>query len=192
MEECVKEFVEFVSENPPSCIAEFRPVCVGQQNEEETLNACWVGFHIRCSCGGNHYRVIGNADDDGVMGSGALLSPLSLVCVDCSRESLLFDIEQHGYNAALGYCDDTQEEGESVEFDCKKCGHSSFSVLVSFLYTSESFDGGEGEEDDKIEDKGGQFRKAAQRAKDQFQAFALMGTCRSCGCEANIAECDCD
>jgi hypothetical protein len=136
-------------------------------------------FALKCSCGSARHFVHGfrwtNPDFDNAV---VFLSPLSLECASCRKQSPLLDTDVHGYDAEQGGGSATvRGQGEPVVFECPQCGRQPLEALVRFEYPDDLFDG--------------DFPEFAGRQQDLFTWFSLLGRCPQCSKLLAVADFEC-
>jgi hypothetical protein len=120
-------------------------------------------FHIACQCGSKSLHILGYADP-----VATFLCPISVQCATCGRLSILFDIEKHGYDAAVGNgCYSMRGDGDPQRFECPGCKGDRFEVYPNFSYQIEP-----------IEDLEPEVQAHIQ---DFFDGFGLDVHCVKCG-----------
>jgi hypothetical protein len=135
--EAIDAQLEYVRSNPPRCLEPFDHSAV------DDFEAPWDGhnqavnpvFRLKCKCGSPTHEVHAfswkNPDYPGT--DNVTLSPVDLTCTACSKQSLLFDGERHGYSAELGLgASETTGEGERTKVECPRCGSAAMRLLVRF------------------------------------------------------------
>lgn len=162
----------------PRCIASFRVKPAKLEGfpfdgHGEPDNAV---YSVKCQCGGASLKALGHKFDHT---DEILASPISLQCRKCERAQVVFDIDQHGYNAEVVYGgkSDVGERLPALEWQCKKCGNGCFEMFTRFEVTSEV-----------CADSTAEF---AGKEQDLFSWFTLAGRCSKCGALGTIADYEC-
>lgn len=91
-------------------------VTVEHKNDPQQITG-----NIRCACGCTAFRALRSNDDDRLWHA---------ICRDCKNDILLFDVNQHGWDAIIcGDRIDDMHAGESAA-QCPKCSGDEFGVTV--------------------------------------------------------------
>jgi hypothetical protein len=155
--------VEHAWKNPPQCLAEVRAEPLRAPPEGATVFDELGYFQVACRCGSKSVHVLGYPHPE-----ATFLCPLSIQCNECSRTAALFDVEKHGYDAALGNgCYSMRGEGAPQRFACPHCSGVTFEAYPSFSYQIEP-----------IEDLEPEVQAHIQ---DFFDGFGLDVRCVGCG-----------
>jgi hypothetical protein len=136
-------------------------------------------FLLTCVCGHDRHFVLGyhwrNPD---FSNESVFLSPLSLRCASCGKETELIDTDRHGYDAELGGVVATAlGEGERGEYRCDWCGVLPFQVCVRFENSADVFTR--------------DFEEFRGREQDLFSWFSAVGRCSGCSRLLAIADFEC-
>lgn len=112
-----------------------------------------IVFQIRCPCGGKQFFLLAEADQtEPKYVEGLLMADrYSLTCVDCGKETPLFDTGQHGYNSEIFKKEDQADnashqaesiskEPKSVMYACANCEAHILGVVMRLEYPGGLFD----------------------------------------------------
>ena len=155
--------VERAWKTPPQCLAEVvvHPL-VEPPPGASAFNELGY-FQAACPCGSRSLHILGYPHPE-----ATFLCPLSVQCSKCGRVAALFDIEKHGYDAALGNgCYSLRGDGDPQRFPCPQCKGDTFEAYPSFSYQIEPIDDFEPEVQAHIQ--------------DFFDGFGLDVRCEKCG-----------
>ena len=171
----VSEFVALAKRHPPRCLASYSvipdPSQVYSWSGGDSDFA--VSFAVRCKCGSSTLILVGIPDDE--MG---LYGPITTRCPACSAESLLFDVDQFGYDSEFGHGTGYKPPvGGLEQFVCNTCKHHQFETHPWFTYQFESLD----EFDDL----------APLLIPNYFDTFGIDLRCNSCAKWCSIASYEC-
>jgi hypothetical protein len=133
-------------------------------------------FALSCRCGSDRHFVHTYRWPNPYLNNLVLyLSPLSLECAACGKETDLLDTDIHGYDSELGVGPtNARAEGDRAVFECPRCGCQPFQAFVRFEYSDDLFD-----------------RKnsgLAGRESDLFSWFSLVGKCQRCSLVVAITD----
>jgi hypothetical protein len=136
-------------------------------------------FLLTCVCGHDRHFVLGyhwrNPD---FHNKPVFLSPLSLRCASCGKETELIDTDRHGYDAEIGAVGfNAHALGERGEYPCDRCGRQPFQVCVRFENLDDLFDP--------------HFEEFRGREQDLFSWFSAVGRCSGCSRLLRIADFEC-
>ena len=175
--------LEYVSQNPPRCVAHLHPIFT--QHSKPTLflsSECSVyrhggynvedivSFVIGCPCGERAvYLSAYNVKTD------VFVSPLSIECCACGRISEFFDTRKHGYDGEQGVNTHMVGKGNPERFGCPLCGVAPMFLSPNFCYQG-------------IEDLRHDMR---ERLQDFFSGLDVVGQCTSCNQVVEIASFEC-
>ena len=118
---------------PPQCLADLP----AEPSREPPAGAtAWhddlAVFQVACPCGSTAFYILGYPHPEM---AATFLCPLSVQCAHCSRVALLFDIEKHGYDAALGNgCWSMRGNGDPQRWICAQCPGVTFAAYPGFSY----------------------------------------------------------
>jgi hypothetical protein len=188
--------VSYFRSHPPRCIAGFAATPVTLHGVEldghpsisqlnvtvpsvnidapEHINPVFV---LACSCGSRQHFVRGFRwiNPDNLDGAPVFLSPLSLECTACGKQTDLIDTDAHGYDAELGHILATARgRGNPTVHECPECGRQPSEVFARFEYPDDLFDG--------------DFPEFTGREQDLFTWFSLLAKC--CRCSQLLAVTD--
>ena len=165
--------VERAWATPPRCLAPFCPEPLRNPPNQLNIFDDLGFFRITCPCGGLRFKAFGYPQEDGFFAS-----PLKLACTACNRESEIFDIASHGYDAELGNrCSSTRGAGERSAYQCPSCQSEIIEPLAGFSYQIEPIeDMSPGEQ---------------QRLHDLFDWFYLEALCVNCRAVSGISDYEC-
>ncbi len=175
----------YYASHPPGCIGGFRskPVRLKGVQFDGHLSPPELNPHFQlfCTCGHDHHAVTGyhwrNPD---YHNDQVFLSPISLRCASCGKESELIDTDRHGYDAELsGMVATVRAKGTLGEYPCPKCGTNAVQVFVRFEYPDDVLDF---EED---------YPKHRGRLQELFSWFSAVGKCPNCSQLFPIADFEC-
>jgi hypothetical protein len=181
----LREQATYYCSHPPRCISGFVAEPVRLRNyefdghasapSEPTPGSIIEGgqqlncvFLLVCACGCEEHRIVGywwrNPDFRNEL---VFLSPLTLKCNSCGKETELIDTDRHGYDAEIGGIVATaRSKGERSEYSCSHCGPRGMNVIVRFEYPDDLF---------------GAVRETFRgREQDLFTWFSLIGKCPGC------------
>ena len=177
---------------PPGCLA---PFAVKRVPASELPGVRFDGhgephqsiFRVRCACGGETFGVRGAHHARDYKGDPLNFfgDPLELICRSCGRTELLFDREQHGYNAEIDRAADLmarerRPEGVArAEYACPGCGDAAMGIWTRFEHHAETC------EDSFAEGL------SAGREQDFFTWFTLVGRCGNCRRLQTVTEFEC-
>jgi len=95
-----------------------------------------ISFRVSCSCACESLSIIGIPGDE-----ITLLCPITTRCPDCGKESLLFNVHEHGHDGEFGHGTGYPIfEGTPCEHHCIQCGSAQFNIKVSLTYQFEDED----------------------------------------------------
>lgn len=165
--------VEWAWSHPPRCLSNFAVKSLKSPHQGATVFDELGYFEISCRCGSSAWNVLGYPDPE-----AGLLCPVFLSCVECELTEMLFDVEEHGYDAECGNgCYSMRGEGESKAHRCSKCNEAIFAVFPGFSYQIEP-----------VEDLPEEFQRHIQ---DFFDGFGLDVRCLQCGALENLVGYEC-
>jgi hypothetical protein len=161
--------IDYMEKHPPSCVGanvasaptELRNLIRRDYGAHTTV------FALRCLCGGDHFGV--SFPDDG-------FGTVSIKCVSCGSQRIVFDPLKHGYDGALGL-NQGVGMGPSAAGACPKCKLGTFQLATGFQYSGET---------DILEQK-----KLDIKPEDLFDSFVLGGRCTSCGESSILIDLEC-
>ena len=184
----VSEYIQYVHEHPPRCIAGLNPkptlhfeptlrlpphltVYYGQYDVADT-----VSFVIGCPCGNRAVYLLGYFIETGGRHNDSIfVGPLSLECPKCGLISEFFDTRQHGYDGEQGINTHTIGEGKPDKFACPHCGEAQMIVSPNFCYQgAEDFQG-----------------EMQERLQEFFGGFDVVGQCTRCNALVEITSFEC-
>jgi len=166
---------------PPRCLGAFtaRPIDRLPGKTGSMLNREWdVLAKLGCPCGTEFFDVVGHYQPHPDNGKLLFLGPLQVTCRGCHRHEVVFDIEQHGYDAVV--CKDYRSiipTTAAEPFRCATCGPAPMEVYVWFEYADDMFDG--------------DLDEYADRFQDIFTWFVTHGRCTKCSRVCDIVSYEC-
>lgn len=182
------EFVYYVHQFPPRCIAglnpkpteHFKPTILlppylsVYRAPYDVSNT--ASFIIGCPCGNRALHLLGYSEKTkGSYRDRLFVGSLRLECPKCGTVSEFFDTRNHGYDGEQGVNTHITGEGNPERFACPACG-----VVPMILCSNFSYQG--------IEDFQGEARK---RLQDFFGTMDLVGQCSGCNALVEITSFEC-
>jgi hypothetical protein len=118
---------------PPQCLADLRAEPLSEPPAGVTH---WWNelafFQVACPCASKSFQILGYPHPEM---EATFLCPLSVQCARCARVALVFDIEKHGYHAAIGHGRSVGRcSGDPQRWVCTQCSGVTFAAYASFSY----------------------------------------------------------
>jgi len=188
------EFIKFVHDHPPRCVADLNPKPTAQFEPSIKLPSHLTVFHdlcdpqesdyydtvsfvIGCPCGKRAVHLLGyHITTEGRRPDAFLVGPLSIECNECKLIFPFFDTRLHGYDGEQGVNTHSIGHGAPEVFRCPHCGPQPLIISASFTYVVDN------------EFKG----VSRERPQDFFTGIVILAQCTKCNSliEATWFECD--
>lgn len=135
-------------------------------------------FELGCRCGEKLFFVHGYRWSEQADGQPIVfMSPLTLECISCGTSNVVFDSNQHGYDAEFGYRSNVvPSDDQRIVFECERCGRQPLHCYARFELRNNMI---------------GEIPEFAGREQDLFSWFTLAGRCLRCSELLTIGEFEC-
>lgn len=163
------KFMQWMWEHPPRGISSLACSITKERIVELASKSgthCTL-FDLRCQCGNTEFQVHHLVTYENERRYD--VSPITVICDKCSKETVIFDSELHGSDAETGAFP-YKHEGSKTTFISPKCGKSSFRISVMLAYSIDPKEMREVLND-----------KEYKRRQDFFDWITICLTCCSCG-----------